>query len=652
MLVVLKRLSLGVALILLAAAVLLISDVGRRTPGARSLIRLAIVQHASQPIIEEGVQGMLDGLRQNGFIAGQTIAVQRFNAEGDMATANTIAKAVSGGDYDMILTATTISLQTVVNANSAGKTRHVFALVSDPFGAGVGISRDNPLKHPRHLVGYGTMQPVAETFRVARQMFPALQTVGVVWNPAEANSEANVKLARSVCNDAGLRLIETNADNSSGVVEAANALIARGIEALWVGGDVTVLTAIDGVAAAARTAHIPVFTSMPGTTARGALFDVGANYHEVGRLGGELAARVLKGADPASIAIVNVMPETLLINRQALAGLKEPWTIPDELERAARFIGETPAATPTPAALAKKWNLHVLEYVNVPDVEDGEHGLRAGLQQAGLVEGRDYTLTLRNAQGDMPTLSTLVDAALSDGADLLLTFSTPTLQAAMQRARQLPIVFTFTANPIAAGAGRSNEDHLPNVTGVSSGSAYRQMLDVVQECLPHAKRLGTVLVPAEVNQVYSKDQVAQLAAERGLELVVVPANTSAEVSDATLSLLTHQLDAIVQLGGNVTSVAFTSIARPAQRAKVPVFAFLSGDLKNGAAVVIARDYFDGGRQAGQMASRVMRGESPANIPFEPLSITRVLLNLDAARAAGLEIPAALRQRADLVIGQQ
>ena len=61
-----------------------------------------------------------------------------------------------------------------------------------------------------------------------------------------------------------------------------------------------------------------------------------------------------------------------------------------------------------------------------------------GLRESGLVEGRDYVKTVRDAQGDMATVSGLVDAAVAEGADMLITFSTPTLQAAVQRAKQHP----------------------------------------------------------------------------------------------------------------------------------------------------------------------------------------------------------------------
>ena len=342
---VIKRLTLGISLIVVAAAVLLVSDLGRRTPRGPYVSHVAILQPASQGIIDEGVRGILDALAEHGFVDGKNLAVRRYNAEGDAGTANAIAKEIIDAHNELIITVTTLSLQAVANANRQGKTRHVFALVSDPAGAGVGISRDDPRVHPPWLTGYGTMEPVAETIRVARQLFPRLKTVGTVWNPGESNSEANVRLARATCRELGIELFEANADNSAGVKESVGSLLARGVQALWIGGDVTVMTAIDAVVAAAHSAKLPVFTSIPGSAERGALFDVGANHYEVGRIAGALAARVLHGTDPASVAVENVMPERVVINRQALQGLTDPWTVPADVARRAEFVGE--AAAPT-----------------------------------------------------------------------------------------------------------------------------------------------------------------------------------------------------------------------------------------------------------------------------------------------------------------
>ena len=107
----------------------------------------------------------------------------------------------------------------------------------------------------------------------------------------------------------------------------------------------------------------------------------------------------------------------------------------------------------------------------------------------------------------------------------------------------------------------------------------------------------------------------------------------------------------MQIAGNLTTVAFASITQAARRARIPLFGSLTSNAHDGAAVVVARDYFDGGHAAGLMAARIMRGEQPAAIPFVPLKKTRIVVNLDAARAMGLQVPPSVVQRASAVIGE-
>lgn len=297
----------------------------------------------------------------------------------------------------------------------------------------------------------------------------------------------------------------------------------------------------------------------------------------------------------------------------------------------------------------KNWNINLLDYVNVEDSEESLRGIADGLRRSGLVEGRDYAMTIRNAQGDMPTLNTLVDAALTDRADLIMTLSTPTLQAAMGKVRDVPIVFTFVADPISAGAGRSNTDHLPNVTGVSTGSADDELLAILRECLPKIRRIGTIFVPSEVNTLYHRNQLVLAARKLGIDVVSVAANTSSDLPDAALALCNMKIDAVVQVAGNLTATGFTSIARAARDAGLPAFGFLTSQAEQGAAVVVARDYYNGGIATARLACRVMRGESPASIPFEPLREDKIIVNLPAARAVSLAIPASVLKKAQRVI---
>ncbi len=120
--------------------------------------------------------------------------------------------------------------------------------------------------------------------------------------------------------------------------EAASSLVSRGVEALWIGGDVTVLVAVDSVIAAAKQGHIPVFSISPPNAQRGALFDMGADFFLIGRETGLLAAQILKGADPVTIPIRNFVPPKLAVNRLALAGLKDRWRVPDDVLAGADLV--------------------------------------------------------------------------------------------------------------------------------------------------------------------------------------------------------------------------------------------------------------------------------------------------------------------------
>jgi ABC-type uncharacterized transport system substrate-binding protein len=332
-----RRLALGIVLITAASGVLLISDV-KHTGGKP---RIAILLHASVPVLEDCVSGMIAGLAEKGLRDGETAQITLYNAQGDMTTANAIAREITDGRYDLVLTSSTPSMQAVANANQAGRTIHVFGAVADAYAAGVGLDRADPLKHPRHLVGQNSLLPVSEPMRLARRMLPGLKIIGVAWNPAEDNSRLFTSKAREACAELGLTLIEAQVENTPAVVEAIHSLIGRGAQAVWVGGDSTVNSAMDTILAITRQARIPVFTINPAKPDRGTLFDIGLDFFAAGRQAGLLAADILEGADPATIPIreiTEVVPTLFYINQRVLKGLKENWSVPEDLLSRANVV--------------------------------------------------------------------------------------------------------------------------------------------------------------------------------------------------------------------------------------------------------------------------------------------------------------------------
>jgi putative tryptophan/tyrosine transport system substrate-binding protein len=335
-----KRLALGIVCILLASALLLVSDLGRRTgtlaasqtTGPR---RVAVLQYSSTPPLEDGARGFRDALNELGFRNGGRIRLTWYNAEADMAIANAIATEMTNARFDLVATLGTPALQAVANANREGRVPHVFGMVAMPRTAGVGIGDKGPLDHPRHLVGVGIYVQVEQSFRLARRMFPRLRTIGIVWNSAESNSRVYTESARAACRDLGITVVEANVDNSNGVAESAASLVARGAEALWLGGDNTVMTALGSLVLAGQRGRVPVFGTITGIVEKGGLLSSGTNPYEHGREMGRLAAKVLHGIEPATLPVEELFVPYTEINMLALKGLKDSWHMPPDLLRQA-----------------------------------------------------------------------------------------------------------------------------------------------------------------------------------------------------------------------------------------------------------------------------------------------------------------------------
>jgi putative tryptophan/tyrosine transport system substrate-binding protein len=337
---VIRHFALGIALIVAAAGVLLFSDPrrNRQAGSANAAKRVALVNYVSVPVLEEGEAGMVAGLKEGGFDEAKNLTLMRYNAEGDRSTAIMIAKEVVGGEFDAVLTLSTPVLQAVANANVETQRTHVFTLSTDPWDAGVGISRKNHGEHPPYMTGQGSLPPIGALFHMAREANPHLQKVGVVWNPAESNSEACTLMARDVCRKMDLDLAEVTVDSSSAVQDAVRALLGREVQAIWAGGDSTIGAAMDTLVGTARDGGIPVFTSHPSDVKSGALFSLGADYYEVGRAGGLLAARILKGANPASIPVENYAPEVLALNMIARDMFQSKWKFGSDWPERAKLV--------------------------------------------------------------------------------------------------------------------------------------------------------------------------------------------------------------------------------------------------------------------------------------------------------------------------
>jgi ABC-type uncharacterized transport system substrate-binding protein len=257
--------------------------------------------------------------------------------------------------------------------------------------------------------------------------------------------------------------------------------------------------------------------------------------------------------------------------------------------------------------------------------EWSEDALRVGLGESDLDQGRDYEFRTSSAQGDLATLPNLIDAALDAKATVIVTLQDATLQVAVKRVKGTPIVFHILSDPFAAGAGTSDTDHLPNVTGVYSPGfgdpEQEKRVELIKRIAPGARRLGVLFSPGEDLSVKLKNRLTTAAKKAGMQVVAVPVNTPADASDATNRLVDQKVDAI-EIYGNAAHGGFESIIRVAKEKKIPVFSPSPFEIMKGATAVLYPDFQEGGVVAGKMIGRILKGESPAGIPFYRVRTTK------------------------------
>jgi ABC-type uncharacterized transport system substrate-binding protein len=506
------------------------------------------------------------------------------------------------------------------------------------------------------MTGYGSLQPVAALFRLAREINPDLKKVGVVWNPSESNSEASTIMARSICKELGIELVEVTVDSSAGVAEAANAVVGRGVQAIWAGGDVTVAVGIDSLMAAARNGRIPVFTNMPSYAENGSLFSLGADYHEIGRLSGLLAAKVLRGASPASIPVENLLPEQFALNTTAVKGLEPAWAIPQKwLDRADIVVDESGVRTKSRQRTAgpvpgKTYRIAVVYFAPNEVTTATLSGLRIKLRERGFSEGKNLVIREDHAQGEIALIPQLLQKHDQSDVDLIVTLTTPCLTAATTMVKNKQVVFTEVYDPLAAGAGVTADKHLPHITGVGSFPPLEAVIQTMAELVPQFQAAGTVYNNAEANSQKVSSVARELFRRKGLRLEEATVASSSEVLQAAQVVAQKNINVLWEFGDNTVTQGLEGMAKAATDAGLPLVTSDVESANRGAMFAVGVSFYESGYAAGDLIARVLLGEKPADIPFVELAVARRAVNLEIARKLRHKIPASLLKQCDSFSG--
>lgn len=310
-----------------SAAALVIAGCHRRSASGHP--RLGLLYFAPEEGAELCMKGLFDGLASQGFNKGQNLDVISSHAQGEISNIPMLVQNFVTQGVDLIVTLTTPCLTGACTA--ARNSKVVFTYCYDPVAAGAGSSFTN---HLSNVTGVGSFPPVEATVDLIRKLVPRVKAVGTVYNSSEANSVKVISVAREAFKKRGIALQEVTATNTSEVFQAAQVACYRGVQAMWVTGDNTALQSFDGIVKATQSAKLPLIINDPEFTSRGAVACCGLGWYQPGKAGGVLAARVLRGQDPATIPFQEVADQKLVLNQQAAAKL-DIFFSPDLLKAAA-----------------------------------------------------------------------------------------------------------------------------------------------------------------------------------------------------------------------------------------------------------------------------------------------------------------------------
>ena len=293
---------------------------------------------APVPALELVQDSFIEALAEGGYVEGENLTIIRGNAEGDIATLNTIVQQFIDEGVDLIVTTSTPAAQAALNATQdmTEPIPVIFTTVTDPYAAGIATAPDD---HPAWMTGSQIFPPLEETFDTMAEINPDVATIGFLYNPAEANSVAQKDVVQQIADERGITMEIATVSNSSEIKTAAESLVGLGIDFFYFTQDSTVASGSEAVVQVANDNGIPIITNDIPTVAKGGSVAVGASLVEDGRQAGEMAVGFMDGTlDIATTDIQRVGVFDYFINRDGAAaqGIELPQSLID------RAIDQTP----------------------------------------------------------------------------------------------------------------------------------------------------------------------------------------------------------------------------------------------------------------------------------------------------------------------
>ena len=277
--------------------------------------------------------------------------------------------------------------------------------------------------------------------------------------------------------------------------------------------------------------------------------------------------------------------------------------------------------------------------------------LLKGMQELGLVEGRDFDMVYRSAQFHLERLARAAEELVQLDPDIIVAPATLQAVAVKKATDTIPIVVPVLADPVELGFVKSEARPNGNVTGIApyvKGLPAKQ-LELARELVPGATRIGLV---DDVNDPKAHPQGREIeAAAKDLEIKLTVAEVGAptDIGSGYDALAAAGVEVVVVEQSNMLIATRKQIAEVAAAKKLPTVYGYREHVEAGGLISYGVNLNSCFHRAGYYVDRILKGAKPTDLPVEFPTNIELAINLKTAKTLGLKIPPTLLVRADEVI---
>jgi len=262
----------------------------------------------------------------------------------------------------------------------------------------------------------------------------------------------------------------------------------------------------------------------------------------------------------------------------------------------------------------------VLQFSSMQALDDGARGLFDYLNEHGYDGAHHVAITRLNAENDVATANAMAKEATSGKYKFAISISTNCLQSVANANREGKArhLFGVVADPVAAKVGINPKDPLDkpkHMTGIGSLMPIDEIMETVRQMNPRVRKFGFPWNPSQANSERYMQLAREAAKKMNVEILESRVDNSAAVGEVVAALIGRGAEVIVVIGDVTVGLAIDAVVQQARKGKVPAVSALPDHVKNGCLFGAGADFYQVGRQMGEVAVRMFQGEDTAKMPI-------------------------------------